>query len=263
MQVFCQAPTHPFTSAAFRRRPLPVRNLPPTRALRAPAAWLSKSYRPSAFVLALLLWLGQAHAAAPVQIAEPHSGEHFQSPLAHENSSYILVGTGLFKRQTTNVYAMALYVDESARQSFIGVYDRASRRHANLFVESRAQNFFTWGHFHKLCVLHYLSGLTAEELQQGFRDGLSELLTAQAPAELHKDALAFIALFDTEVKPAQELRIATDDVGHIEVFIDGKKKTGPHSPKLCRHIWDIWLGFHPVSPAMRQSLLERLDVLAQ
>mgnify|MGYP000865328306 CR=1 FL=1 len=49
----------------------------------------------------------------------------------------------------------------------------------------------------------------------------------------------------------------------VDVYLAGKKSTGPQSPKLARQIWDIWLGYHPVSPQLRVSLVNRLEVLGK
>ena len=201
--------------------------------------------------------------AGAVEIAEPGSNQRFVSPLAFASKTYTLVGTGLRKRDNGPSYAMALYVDDSARQSFPAAYDRGNRTRAGLFAQNRAHNFFIWGHFGKLAILRILRGHSRQELQQQFSEPLTELLTEKSAPELRQDTLAFLALLDSDLREGQELRLYTDDVGQIDVYIDGKRRAGPQSPKLARHLWEIWLGFRPVQPQLRQSLLERLDVLAQ
>ena len=161
-----------------------------------------------------------------------------------------------------HAYAMALYVEEVARIPFASVYERAGRSKNGLLVESRAQHFITWGHFTKLGVLRFLRDTPRGELQQLFREGLEDLLSDKAPPELRRDAEAFIALFDKDVRAGQEVRIRTDDTGLIEIQLPpDAPRPGPASPKLCRHIWDIWLGYRPVSKEMRNSLIDRLEAL--
>lgn len=161
-----------------------------------------------------------------------------------------------------HAYAMALYVEEVARIPFASVYERAGRSKNGLLVESRAQHFITWGHFTKLAVLRFLRDTPRGELQQLFREGLEDLLSDKAPPELRRDAEAFIALFDKDVRAGQEVRIRTDDTGLIEIQLPpDAPRPGPASPKLCRHVWDIWLGYHPVSKEMRNSLIDRLEAL--
>lgn len=229
---------------------------------------MSKSYRASAtgvLLSGLLLGAlcGRAAAVAPLQIAEGGSGQHYASPLKFGTKSYILVGTGLRKEATAKLYSMALYVEEGARSSFFGIYERAGHRRAGLYIESRAQNFYTWGHFSKLAVLRYLRPVTHDELQLSFREALADSLAASAAADVRKDALAFVALFDMDLKEGQELRLHTDDTGQLDLYVGDTKKAGPHNPKLCRRIWEIWLGSHSISKEMRQSLLDRVDVLAK
>jgi hypothetical protein len=204
-----------------------------------------------------------ARGAGAVEIAEPGSSQRFVSPLSFAGKTHTLVGTGLRKRDNGSAYAMALYVEDSARQSFPAAYDRGNRTRAGLFSQNRAHNFFIWGHFSKLAILRLLRGHSRQELQQQFSEPLAELLTEKSAPELRQDTLAFLALFDADLREGQELRLYTDDVGQIDLYVDGKKKAGPQNPKLARQIWEIWLGFRPLQPQMRQSLLERLDVLAQ
>ncbi len=223
----------------------------------------------SPLVAAVLGWLsllaGVFHPtpAQAIEITEPGSGQRFVSPFVSANKQYTLVGTGLRKRDNGAAYAMALYVEDTARQSFPAAYDRANRTRAGLFSQNRAHNFFIWGHFAKLAVLRMLRGHSRQELMQGFSEPLAELLTEKSAPELRQDTLTFLGLFDTDLREGQELRLHTDDHGQIDVYLDGKKKAGPANPRLVRHLWEIWLGFHPVQPQMRQSLLDRLDVLAQ
>lgn len=198
-----------------------------------------------------------------IQITEPGSNQKYSSPLSVEGKNYTLVGTGLRQTPQAKLYSMALYVEDGARVSFPAVYDRAGRSRAGLKVENRAQNFFVWGHFGKLAVLRYLRATPKEEIQQAFREGLADLLGPQAPPDLHKDAQTFLTLLDSDLAEGQELRLLGDDIGHLDVYLDGKKKAAPQNAKLSRHIWDIWLGWHPPNKEMRFSLLDRLDVLAK
>ncbi len=208
----------------------------------------------------LVLWPLRAFS---LEISEPGSGQRFASPLAFAGKTHTLVGTGLRRQDGGASYAMALYVEDGARQSFPAAYDRGNRTRAGLFAQNRAHNFFIWGHFSKLAVLRFLRGHSRQELQRQFSEPLAELLTEKTPPELRQDTLTFLGLVDADLREGQELRLYTDDVGQIDIYIDGTKKAGPQNPKLARYLWEIWLGFHPVQPQMRQSLLERLDVLAQ
>lgn len=288
MQVFCHFTAHgvrdagPPQAEATRRRLVPLAKQHSTErsprarpaqvsqksTIRRGAAWalcVDKSPGQATSLAAwlllscLLLWPLPATA---VEVTEPGSGQRFASPLTFLEKTHTLVGTGLRKRDNQSVYAMALYVEDSARQSFPAAYDRGNRTRAGLFSQNRAHNFFIWGHFSKLAVLRFLRAQSRQELLQQFSEPLAELLTEKSAPELRQDTLTFLGLLDTDVREGQELRVYSSDLGQIDVYIDGKKHAGPQNPKLARHIWEIWLGFRPVQPQMRQTLLERLDVLA-
>lgn len=214
------------------------------------------------FVGLVAAWTAPRPAQA-IEVTEPGSNQRFVSPFVSGGKQYTLVGTGLRKRDNGSAYAMALYVEDTARQSFPSAYDRANRTRAGLFAQNRAHNFFIWGHFAKLAVLRMLRGHNRQELMQSFSEPLAELLAEKSAPEMRQDTLAFLGLFDADLGEGQELRLHTDDQGQIDVYLDGKKRTGPQNPRLARHLWEIWLGFRPVQPQMRQSLLDRLDVLAQ
>lgn len=209
------------------------------------------------------LGAGSAAAAPAVDLVEPASGQRFTTPLKLESRSYTLIGSGLRAVKEDKQYVMALYVEDSARQSFGSVYDRAGRSRAGLLIESRAQNFFSWGHFAKLAIWRFLRATPKDEVAAVFREGLVPLTNDKALPELKKDALAFLALLDKDLKEGEELRLHVDDVGHLDLYLAGVKKAGPQSPKLVRQIWDIWLGYHPVSPQLRVSLVNRLEVLGK
>ncbi len=262
MQVFCQHGAWRVCLRAARRYGSDVKN-PPLKPLRKLyGSKVSKSYRAVLLGLWLLLSRTPLYANAPAP-PDGGSGARFVSPFVFSEHNYLLVGSGVAKKQAVVDYTMALYVDESAKPAFIGLWERAGRRRAGLWIESRAQNFYSWGHFSKLGVLRYAHPISPEELQKFFREGMSELFGPQGSAEMRRDALAFIALFDSGLAEAQELRIHSDDVGHLDIYLDGKKKAGPQNAKLCRHVWDIWLGYHPAVKELRQGLLEHLDILAK
>lgn len=202
-----------------------------------------------------------ARAAEVVELA---TSQRFTTPLLIAGKNYSLVGIGV-RSQTetkppTRLYAMAMYVDHAgAKVQFPSLLHKAPTR-AMMFAESRAQNFVIWGRYAKLGVLRLLKPTPKAELVAMFRTAMPEVFSDKAPADLKKDGEAFLALFDQDLKEGQELRIHTDDDFRIEVYLDGVKKPGPQDPKLCRHIWEIWLGYH-AQRDLRAQLVDRLDVL--
>lgn len=214
----------------------------------------------------LALFAARPQPAAAAEVVEATSGQKFTTPLVVAGINYSLLGVGLRSRQAGKepkvpLYAMGLYVDHAgAKIPFPALYGKAPTR-AMMMAESRAQNFVLWGRFAKLGVLRFIAPFAKVDLEAELRSGLADVLTDKAPEELRRDAEKFLTLLSQDVKAGDELRIHTDETGRIEVQLDGVKKPGPHNPKLARHIWEMWLGSHGLSKDMRQSLVDKLDIL--
>jgi hypothetical protein len=198
------------------------------------------------------------------EVTEPATGHAFTTPLEYGGKTYQLIGTGVRKKLFIKVYAMGLYLEEAARQSFPSLVAKAGGAdRAKILAGERAQSFVSWGRFGKLAVMHFVRDVDKDKIQGAYRESLESSLSDKAQPDLKRDAEAFIALFDHDVQEGQELRILTDDAGRITVEVAGQKKAGPQNPQLCRAIWDIWLGSKPISKDMRKSLVERIDVFAK
>lgn len=231
--------------------------------MRGPAM---KRFLPGVF-LGLTLLLGGAvvpGVARGDEVAEPGSGAKFSTPRKQDGKDYHLIGTGLRKKAFFKVYAMGLYLEDGARQAFPSLVAKAGGPTRDKLLDGdRAQSFVAWGRFGKLAVMRFLRDVDKDKIQGAYRESLEAALSDKAPADLKRDAEAFVLLFDRDVKEGQELHIGTDDAGRIAVQIAGVKKSGPQNPQLCRAIWEIWLGSKPISKEMRKSLVERIDVLAK
>jgi hypothetical protein len=223
---------------------------------------------PRRLLRALALCAGLSTAGPlPVRAAEVvelATSQRFTTPLVIAGKNYSLVGVGVrmqgAAKPPQRLYAMAMYVDHAgAKVQFPSLLHKAPT-HAMMMAESRAQNFVIWGRYAKLAVLRLLRPMTKAELVAMFREGLADSLSDKAPAELRSSTEALLKLFDQDLKEGQELRIHTDDNWHIEVYLDGVKKAGPQDPKLCRHLWEMWLGSH-AQKDMRSTLVDRLEVL--
>lgn len=217
----------------------------------------------AALSLSLPLVCLPARAAEVVELA---TSQRFTTPLLIAGKNYSLVGLGVRSQVAAKaqppqrLYAMAMYVDHSgAKVQFPSLMHKAPTR-AMMMAESRAQHFVVWGRYAKLGVLRMLKATPKAELAALFQEGMPEVFSDKAPAEVRKNAEALLKLLDQDLKEGQELRIHTDDDWHIDLYLDGVKKAGPQDPKLCRHIWEIWLGSH--SPKdLRGALVDRLEVL--
>jgi len=207
--------------------------------------------------------LGSLARAEPV--SEPATGVAFESTRTVDGRPYALLGTGLRKKVVVKVYAMALYVDETdARRSFPALAARAKGSdHARLTSEDHAQQFVLYGSFGKLAVLHFVRDVGKEKIREAFEDGLGEELSDKAPADARQAAQAFVALFDQDIKEGEEVVVRTFPDGRIEIQQGSRKTAGPHSPRLARAIWGVWLGAKPISTDMRKTLIDRIDLLGR
>lgn len=220
-------------------------------------------------LLLLPVWLGlSCLSLAPAraeEVAEPASGRKFQSSITYAGKPYSLVGTALRKKFVVKVYAIGLYVDDAAaRQAFPSLVTKAGGKEREKLLEGdRSHTFVAWGRFGKLAVMQFLRDVDKGKIQEAYRDSLEGALSDKAPSELSRDANAFVALFDKDVREGQELRIATDEAGKITVEIAGQKKEGPQNPQLARAIWEIWLGQKSILGGGRKGLVDRIDTLGR
>ncbi len=215
--------------------------------------------------IAFVVLLGLAAPASAEDIAEPATGHRFATSLTYHGKPYTLVGVALRKKFIIKVYAMGLYVEQAAgHQAFPSLVEKAGGRdRAKLLSGDRAQTFVSWGHFGKLGVLHFVRDVDKDKIQEAYREGLKGALSDKAPADLSRDAQAFVALFDKDMKDGQEIRIHTEESGKITLEIAEKSKEGPQNPLLCRALWDIWLGQKTLSKDMQRGLVDRIDELAK
>lgn len=212
--------------------------------------------------MALAILAGPVRAE---EVTEPASGHRFAASLTYGGKPYTLIGVGIRKKFVVKVYAMGLYVEHAAaKQAFPSLATKAGGPERDrLLSGDKAQTFVAWGRFGKLGVMHFVRNVDREKIQEAYRDSLANALSDKASADLRRDAQAFVALFDKDIKDGQELRIHTDDTGKITVEIAGEKKDGPQNPQLGRQIWEIWLGPKPISKDLQRGLVARIDELGK
>ena len=189
---------------------------------------------------------------ARADVTEPSSGTAYQETRTVGGKTYQFLGTGLRKKFVIKVYAIGLYVEQAGAKAAY-----ASGAGAG------PQSFVINGSFGKLAALRFLRDVDKGKIQEAYRDSLEGALSDKAPSELSRDANAFVALFDKDVREGQELRIATDEAGKITVEIAGQKKEGPQNPQLARAIWEIWLGQKSILGGGRKGLVDRIDTLGR
>ena len=193
---------------------------------------------------------------------EPTTRHSFPTNMNIGDKDYALLGAGSMSK----TYAMALYVeDEPARAQFVRLAAQAGGTdHASLFRNDQAPQFVVLGDFGKHAVFYFEKAMTIAKLRELYRDALAEDTKSSATPELRRDAEAFLALFDRDMKPGDELHLHTDSDGEIFVHVGkGFTRTGPRNQRIVHDLWTAWLGPKPIANDLKSHLLDRMDSLAR
>ncbi len=201
----------------------------------------------------------------PVPYLEPKSKHSFLSRITVDSKAHALIGVGHRSYLAFSLYGMALYVeDTAARRAFPKLVAQAGGSElAQLRARDLAQNFVVLGDFGKAAVLYFTRKLSAKQIADSYRDLLKENLKATTAPALRQSTEQFLALFNRDVAPGDEMIIATSSDGLISVTTAGNRAEGPRDATLCIDLWNMWLGSKPLSADMKQSLVERIAVLGQ
>ncbi len=193
---------------------------------------------------------------------EPVTRHSFPTSMNIGDKEYALLGAG----NMAKIYSMALYVeDEPARSQFARLVAQAGGTdHASLFRNDQAPQFIVLGDFGKHAVFYFEKAMTVAKLRDIYRDALADDTKSSATPELRRDAEAFLALFDRDMKPGDELHLHTDADGEIFVHVGkGFTRTGPKNQRIVHDLWTAWLGPKPVTTELKSRLLDRMDSLAR
>ena len=199
---------------------------------------------------ALVGLTGTALEARADSVVEPSTGHAFDSTRTVDGKSYALLGTGVRKKFIVKVYAMALYGEAAGVKKALA---------AGKPAPEKAPHFVAHADFDKVAILHFVRDVDHGKMHEAYQESLKEELSDKAPPDLKKDAEAFVALWDQDVKNGQEIIISTTSEGKVEMGFPAVKKQGPTSPKLVQAIWRIWLGAKPISADLRTALVSRLE----
>jgi tetratricopeptide (TPR) repeat protein len=193
---------------------------------------------------------------------EPISRHSFPTNMTIGDKDYALLGAGSLSR----MYAMALYVEDAAAHAQFPrlVAQAGGTDHTSLFRNDQAAQFVVLGDFGKHALFHFDKAVPAAKLRDLYRDALADDTRAGATPELRRDAEAFLALFDRDMKPGDELHLHSDADGEIFVHVgSGFTRTGPRSQRIVHDLWEGWLGPKPISSELKSRLLDRMDSLAR
>ncbi|PSM31883.1 chalcone isomerase family protein [Haliangium sp. UPWRP_2] len=201
----------------------------------------------------------------PVPYLEPKSKQSFLSRITVDGKSYFLTGVGHRSYMGFSVYGMGLYVDDSlARRAFPKLVAQAGGSELQqLRARDLAQSFVVLGEFGKAAVIRFSRKLSAKQIADSYRDLLKENLKDSAAPALRQSTQQFLALFNRDVATNDEMMISTSGDGLISVTTNSVRVDGPRDPTLCIDLWNMWLGGKPLSPDMKQTLVERIALLGQ
>lgn len=202
----------------------------------------------------------------PLPFVEPVTKHPFQTFVEAEGAEFGLVGVGVRKVFGFTVYAMALYVeDEPARKAFPRLAGQAGGADTKTLLKSGlVPGFIVSGDFGKHARLWFARDVSAADQKKSYREALGDDATDKAAPAVQKDAEAFLALFDRDVKKGEEMIIHTTVDGRIGVGIAGAPlRWGPTNPRIAHDVWDIWLGAKPINDSLKASLMERIDSLSR
>ncbi len=166
----------------------------------------------------------------------------------------VMVGHGEHLRDGEKLYDMAIWIDEQdGKRAFPALAMRAGgRNRAKLIKGEHAPNFVIWGRFTKQAVLTFARAVPAATMREELKGELGEIKGADELLALLPDAAA-----------GDEWVLTTRDNGEIALTVGKQTKDGPQSPRLQRALWGAWLGPKPIETALRQKLIEHIDVLAR
>jgi tetratricopeptide (TPR) repeat protein len=204
------------------------------------------------------------NVAPPLPFVEPVTKYTYQTWITVDGVPYTLIGAGARKVIGFKVYAMGLYLeDEPARKAFPALAGRAGGSdHDSLARGDLAHQFVVLGDFGKVALLHFVRSVSGKDTRDNYRAALGDDVGPRAPADLRRDAEAFLALFD-DIKEGENLTIRTTAQGQVIVEARGQKKFGPTNARLTHDIWDIWLGQKPISADLKRGMLDRIDTLGR
>lgn len=195
---------------------------------------------------------------------EPVTKHTYQTLVTVDGKPYTLLGAGARKVVGFKVYAMGLYIeDEPARTAFPGLAARAGGSdHATLLRNDLVNQWLVLGEFGKMARLHFVRNVSAKDTRDSYRDAMPDAFSSTAPADLRRDADAFLAMFE-DIKDGEDLVIRTSADGQVVVEQRGQVKRGPKNQRLAHDIWDIWMGQKPINADLKKTLVDRVDTLGR
>lgn len=192
--------------------------------------------------LSLVLLAGAPRAGAQ-EITEPKSGVKF----AAKQGDMSLLGVGLRTKTflKVKVYAVGLYVADSALTGPLAAHKGKTTTPA--FYKDLVS-----GDFEKQLVMKYTRDLSADQIQEAFR----EVLAGTDPGRLAQ----FLALFGP-IKQGQECVLAWKPGGLLEVRPPDMVAKPIEDKAFAAAVFGIWLGDKAIQDDIKKGLASRAGEL--
>ncbi len=150
----------------------------------------------------------------------------------------ILQATGVASRTKffVKVYSIAHYWQHPLKGSEQEIVEA-------IFQDGKAKQF----------IIRWLRDIPLEKVRETFYDTFQNILPENDRHHLQKDIDRFLTFYDEDVQKNEQHGIRWLPGGHIQLWVDGKKKGELTSVNFAKALWNIWLG--PKSVVNRQQLL--------
>lgn len=198
--------------------------------------------RAAALTLAAAFAAAVAVPAAAQEIVEPKSGVKFAPNV--EGMSLLGVGIRTKTFLKVKVYAVGFYVSDAALAGPLAA-------HKGKTTTAAFYKDLVSGDFEKLILMKFTRDVTAQQIQDAFR----ETLGTADPTRLNQ----FLAFFG-DTKEGQTYEIAWKN-GALETKVVGLGKTPIADAKFASAVFGIWLGDKPIQDDIKKGLVSRAGEL--
>jgi hypothetical protein len=193
-------------------------------------------------LVASALALGLGAPLFAEDVVEPRSGVKFSAKLQDASGADMsLIGAGLRKRAFFKVYAIGLYVADSALAGPLA-------QHKGKGATAALYNDLVWGDYPKQVVMKFTRNVGQGKIQDAMREAL------QGADKPRLDA--FVSYFP-EVKEGQECVLRWGTGGRLEATMAGEAKAPIEDKDFTAAVFSIWLGQKPIQEDVKRDLVSR------
>ena len=188
-------------------------------------------------IAALLLTAAIAAPALAQDVTEPRTGLKF----AAKSSEMSLLGMGVRTKWMFKVYAIGLYVSDSALSGSLAV-------HKGKTTSPEFYKDLIWLDSPKQVVLKFTRDLGQSKIQEAMREALVGADKAKTDQ--------FVSYFP-EVKEGQECVLSWAQGGTLEVLMAGQAKPAIADKDFAAAVFGIWLRPNPIQDDIKAGLVSR------